>query len=143
MRDLWLSAALATGDADSRRDSSYALMCQNGHQNQTSGPSRQNICHPELGIWSHQWLVQVDVTFAAFKSCTVRMQACCSSSPFPTFSAAGALWKALIWDLLELARCTQSQTMFGCLSLCPQTDAGYVSGSSIAAAAFGLCHMCL
>ncbi len=102
-------------------------------------PSLQNICHPELGVWSDQWLVQVDMRLAVSTVCVAICKfARCSCLRFSTCSAAGARWKARIWDPLESVRYGQAKACFCGLSLRPQTDAGYVSGSSIAAAALGL-----
>jgi hypothetical protein len=98
-------------------------------------PPLQNFRYPHLGLRRHQRLVQVKIVAA--RCCNFWREALNSQSlqrlECPGKSELGVFWN-------------QPGAAIACIvcrrSHCPQNDAGYISGSSIAAAALGFECIC-
>jgi hypothetical protein len=124
MQKLSSLPALATGDCFEHRRCSLSPLTQ-----------CQNIRRLELGLWCHQRIVQVR---AEFPSVRLPSAAPHRRSPPPFFSG----WSALESPNLGSFGISQVPAPPACVFVLQftqlQNDAGYVSGSSIAAAALGI-----
>lgn len=126
MQKLSSLLAFATGDCFQRRRCSLSQLTQ-----------FQNLRRLDLGLWCHQRIVQVRAVSPSVRLLTAAPHRR-SSAPF--FSG----WSALESPNLGSFGISQVPVPTACVFVLqftqPQDDAGYVSGSSIAAAALGINH---